>query len=184
MIPSFNRPGSLFPTGGFGMHVSLDMFFDRAGVQSAMDEKTNRCMSNAGAFGRTVMQRGMRKRKKISAPGEYPSAHSYPLLRDKVRFGYDRQKSTLVVGPALLDRTDREVAAAGFTVPELVNYGGVVTRKSIYNPIRKRIEALPAGLEPVQWIYQPRPFVELTKPLVEKKLMENYANFPLRKKAG
>lgn len=174
--------GSLFRTGGFGMHVSLDMFFDRAGTIAAMDEKSNRCMSSAGAFGKTVMQRGMRRRKAISDPGNYPSAHpGNPLLREKVRFGFDKDKKSLVVGPALLDSTDPEVAAAGFTVPELVNFGGTVERRSTYDPLANRIKRISNAENPVRWLYQPRPFVELTQPKVEKKLLDNLERFTFRK---
>lgn len=174
--------GSLFKTGGFGMHVSLDMFFDRAGVLNAMDDKSNRCMSSAGAFGRTVMQRGMRRRRSASSVGDYPSARpGNPLLRERVRFGYDKKNKSLVIGPALLDSTDREVAQAGYTVPELVNYGGTIKRQRTYDPVRDEIVRLGPSEPPEQWLYQPRPFVELTQPKAEQKLMDNLANFKLRK---
>lgn len=160
------------------MHVSLDMFFDLPAVQSRMDKKTERVFGSTGAYTRKVMQRGMRRRKGASQPGGYPSARpGNPLLREKIRFGYDSSSKSLVVGPALLDRTDREVAAAGMTVPELVNYGGTVMRRKAWNPRTKKITYLRRDQRPIPWHYRPRPFVELTQPIAEKKLMENMEKF-------
>ena len=170
--------GSLFKTGGYGMHVSLDMFFDLEAVQARMDRKTERVFGATGAYTRKAMQRGMRRRRGVSAPGEYPSARpGNPLLRDKIRFGYDSNKQALVIGPALLDRTDREVAAAGMTVPELINYGGTVMRRRRWDPQANRIRRMQRSERPIPWHYRPRPFVALTRPIAERALMENMERF-------
>ncbi len=172
---------SLFSNGGFGFHVSLDMFFDRAGIIAKMDEKTNKVLSNTGAFARTVMQRGMKYRKSPSPVGGYPSAHrGNPLLREKIRFGYDEATKSVVIGPALLDKTDKEVAAAGKTVPELINYGGVVMRRKVYDPKLKQIRHLHRTQKPIPWHYGARPFAELTLPIASKKLAENMEKFDLK----
>jgi hypothetical protein len=175
------QTGTLFKTGGHGIHVSLDMFFDRQGVITRMDAKTNKVLSSAGAFSRTVMQRGMRKRKKISSPGEYPSAHQNPLLREKVRFGFtgnfhDALKG-VVIGPALLDSPDKEVAASGKTVPELINEGGVVMRRMVYDRNKKELRRT---RQPIRWKYRARPFVDLTMPKAAAKLAENMEKFDFR----
>ncbi len=160
------------------MHVSLDMFFDLEAVQARMDKKTERVFGATGAYVRKAMQRRMRRRKSASAPGDYPSARpGNPLLREKIRFGYDNRNQSLVIGPALLDRTDREVAAAGLTVPELINYGGTVMRRKIWDPRAKKIRYLGRNQRPIPWHYRPRPFVALTENIARAKLLENMEKF-------
>lgn len=187
--------GSLFTSGGRGVHVSLDMFFDLPGIIAKMDKKTERVLSSTGAFAMSVMQRGMRYRKSASKPGDYPSArqgrvkkksdlkpgemNGNSLLRAKIRFGFESSTKSLIVGPALLDSTDSEVAAAGKTVPELINFGGTIQRRQIYDPKTKQIRYLRRGQKPVRWRYRPRPFVELTKPIAIRKLAENMEKFKL-----
>lgn len=158
-------------------HVSLDMFFDRAKVIDAMDRKTHRVLSSTGAFGRSVMQRGMRYRKKASTPGDYPSARrGNALLRDGIFFGYNASAREVVVGPRLLDRTDSDVAAMGKTVPQLINEGGVVSRRMVYDAKKKQMRRTN---RPLRWRYRPRPFVDLTLPKAAAKLAENMEKFDL-----
>jgi hypothetical protein len=171
----------LFGNGGFGIHVSLDMFLDRARILAVMDDKSNRACYETGLFGRKVMQRGMHKTKNaISSEGEYPRAHGNPLLRDKIRFGYDATIRELIIGPALLDKTDKDVAAAGMTVPELINSGGTVMRRKVYDAKRKQIRPLRASEQPRAWHYKKRPFVRLTLPLVAAKLKEKMQTLELK----
>jgi hypothetical protein len=145
-----------------------------------MDKKTEKVLSATGAFTRTAMQRGMRRRKSASKPGDYPSAHGNSLLRDRILFGFDVGTESLIVGPDKLDSTDREVAAAGKTVPELINFGGTVTRKAIYDPKTKQIRRIRHNQRPRQWVYRPRPFVALTLPIAAKKLADNMERFELQ----
>lgn len=157
------------------------MFFDRAGVQAAMDKKTTRVLSATGAFSRKAMQRGMRYRKSASQPGDYPSARrGNAMLRDRILFGFDVGTESLIVGPAKLDSQDKEVAAAGKTVPELINFGGTITRKAIYDPQKKQIRRIRANQRPRRWRYRPRPFVELTLPIAAAKLRDNMEKFDLK----
>lgn len=152
------------------IHVTTKMFFDRAKVVEAMDRKTNKVLSSTGAFSRKTMQRGMRRRKKISNPGEYPSAHGNALLREKIFFGFDEGSRSLIVGPAKLDRTDKEVLAAGKTVPQLLNEGGTILRKQTYDSKAKKFRPIKRAR---RHVYRPRPFVELTLPIAAKKLADN-----------
>lgn len=160
--------------------VVKSMFFDRVKVLDAMDKKMNRVGGATGAFGRKVMQRGMRYRKSASEPGDYPSARrGNSLLRDKILFGYDIRTKDLVIGPARLDTQDKEVSAAGKTVPELINFGGTVTRHAIYDPEKKQIRRIRKTQRPRRWRYRPRPFITLTLPIVVEKWKENVEKYDL-----
>lgn len=149
------------------INVTTQMFFDRDKVQRAMDRKGQRCLSSAGAFGRTVMKRGMRRRKSVSAVGAYPSAHA-GQLRDLIYFGYDAASKGVVIGPTLFSGTQD---GGSKTVPQLLNEGGTVTRvvRRTGQPSR-----------PVRQVYQPRPFVELTRKPAADKLLENIEKFEFR----
>lgn len=161
--------------------VVKDMFFDRVKVLEAMDKKVARVLSSTGAFSRTAMQRGMRYRKKASEPGVYPSARrGNSLLRDRILFGFDSGSKSLIVGPSKLDSQDKEVAAAGKTVPELINFGGTITRHAIYDPLKKEVRRIRKGQRPRRWVYRPRPFVTLTLPIAAKKLADNMEKFDLK----
>lgn len=156
------------------------MFFDRVRVLDAMDAKTNKVGGATGAFGRRVMQRGMRYRKSASNPGDYPSARrGNAMLRDRILFGYDIKTKDIVIGPAKLDSQDKEVAAAGKTVPELINFGGTITRHAIYDPTTKQIRRIRHNQRPRRWRYRPRPFTSLTLPIVVEKWKENMEKFNL-----
>lgn len=141
-------------------------FFDRAVVKNAVDAATRRNLSKLGVFIRTTSQRSMRKarQKKLSemTPEERrryrirqeigrrngfkaakPLAHSKPgepprwitkLLRRHIKFIFDLRTRSMVVGPELLSGKQTHP-----TVPELLEYGGTVTRKSG----RMRYEARP-----------------------------------------
>jgi len=165
------------------INVTTKMFFDRAGIIAAMTDKSRKCLSSALAFGRQVMKRGMRRRKGVSAVGDYPSAHKNSLLRDFIFFGLDVKTLSGVVGPTLLHRggsgMDREIVSGAKTVPELINEGGIVIRHRAMGRGRtfRRV-----GTAQKQ-IYKPRPFVALTLPKTAAKLADNMAKFPLRKGA-
>ena len=96
--------------------VSLDMFFDTDRVKRAADTATRKNLSKAGAFVRTTARNSIRKRKKISEPGQPPSSHR-GLLKRFIFFGYDTERKTVVVGPM---RLSQKVGAA----PEALEHGG------------------------------------------------------------
>jgi hypothetical protein len=147
------------------------MFFDRKKVTDAMDRKSKKCLSSAGAFGRTFMKRGMRKRKGVSAVGAFPSSHSGEL-RDLIYFVYDAASKGVVIGPKLFKK-GRDTTGSK-TIPQLVNEGGAVSRVAAVgrggNSKRKRVKQ----------VYKPRPFVALTQPVAAAKLVENMAKFDFK----
>lgn len=156
------------------INVTTKMFFDRVKVANAMERKENRCLSSAGAFGRTVMRRGMRRRKRISAPGEYPSAHA-GQLKELIYFGFEPSTKSVVIGPTFF-RKDREAIGATKTVPQLINEGGTVFRQRKVG--RGANRRLVGGV--VRQLYRPRPFVALTLPKTAAKLAQNMEKFDLQ----
>ena len=101
-----------------GMDVKT-VFFDRKAVRSAVDRTARRVLSRFGAFVRRAAKSAIRKRKRASAPGEPPSSHT-GLLRRFIFFGYDRQRRSVVIGPA---RLNQKVGDA----PHALEHGGMST---------------------------------------------------------
>ena len=77
-------------------------FFDSKAVTGAVDKATRRVLSRFGAFVRRGAKSSIRKRKRVSKPGEQPSSHT-GLLKKFIFFGYDRSRSSVVIGPARLN---------------------------------------------------------------------------------
>jgi len=83
--------------------VTKRMFFDRKAVTGAVGRATRKVFSRFGAFVRTAARSSIRRRKRVSAPGEPPSSHT-GLLKRLIFFGYDRQRRSVVIGPQRLSR--------------------------------------------------------------------------------
>jgi len=101
------------------------VFFDRKKVIDRTDRTTRRVLSRFGAFVRQTARRSIRKRKRISQPGKPPSSH-VGLLKRRIFFGFDRDKQSVVVGPAPINQRS---PYPGVTVPELLEEGGRVRRR-------------------------------------------------------
>jgi len=99
--------------------VTKQMFFDSKAVTGAVDRATRRVFSRFGAFVRRGARSSIRKRKRISAPGEPPSSHT-GLLRRFIFFGYDRQRRSVVIGP---QRLNQKIGDA----PQALEHGGTST---------------------------------------------------------
>jgi hypothetical protein len=146
--------------------VSSKVLFDKSAILARMDRKTARALLSTGAFTRTVMKRGMRKRKKISQPGEFPSAHD-GRLRNLIFFAHEPSSKSVVVGP-LIFQSKRQTPTGGKTGAQLLNEGGTAVRRRLGG--RRVAKRIVRG-------YRPRPFVALTRPTAAKKLMENMERF-------
>lgn len=99
--------------------VTKQMFFDRSKVRKRTDAETRRVLSRFGAYVRTTAKHSIRKRKRISDPGEPPSSHT-GLLRRFIFFGYDRDRRSVVIGPMRLNQKVGDAPAA-------LEYGGTST---------------------------------------------------------
>ena len=100
-----------------GMDIKK-MFFDRKAVTGAVDRATRRVLSRFGAFVRRGAKSSIRKRKRISAPGQPPSSHT-GMLKRMIYFGYEPGRQSVVIGPQRVNQK------AG-TAPEALEYGGHV----------------------------------------------------------
>lgn len=74
------------------------VFFDSEIVKRAMDSARRRALSKFGAYVRTRTKSSIRKRKRISYPGEPPSSHT-GRLKKSIFFNYDQKNESVVVGP-------------------------------------------------------------------------------------
>ncbi len=94
-------------------------FFDRQAVVSAVDRTKKRVLSRFGGYVRTTARQSIRKRKRVSRPGEPPSSRKGQLKRF-LFYGYEPGRDSVVIGPAKLSRSR-------FSIPEILEYGGVST---------------------------------------------------------
>ena len=103
--------------GNFGFEITK-LFFDKKAVTNRVDAGTRRVLSKFGAFVRRTAQSSIRKRKRISNPGEPPSSH-IGLLKKFIFFGYDPSARSVVIGPVWLSQKGRGEA------PALLEHGGL-----------------------------------------------------------
>ena len=95
------------------------LFFDVPRVRRAMDAATRRALGKAGAFIRRRAKTSIRKRKKVSQPGNPPHSHAGHLRR-LIFFAYDPAGQTVVIGPVPFRKGE---------APRLLEFGGVTTRR-------------------------------------------------------
>lgn len=144
------------------VNIDFEGFFDKKRVIDPKERAERRILSKAGAFVRRNGRSSLRKRKRSSAPGDPPSSHSGQLRR-LLLFAYDTISSSVVIGP-LLYRSARGSPTGTKTLPELMEFGGIV-------PGRRRTNSGRASdiTRPVN--YEARPFMG---PALEKET----PNFP------
>jgi len=104
--------------GGF-INIKSSQYFDAKVVRRAMARVTAAALRYAGAYIRKAAQHSIRRRKRISRPGEPPSSHT-GSLRGLILYGYDRAVPSVVIGPRKMGEGE---------APALLEFGGVVTRK-------------------------------------------------------
>lgn len=132
-------------------------FFNAAEVLAAADAGTVKALSKMGAFVRRKQKSLVRYRKKVSQPGEPPSAHrserftqtkvnrkgesktqSSSPFREMIFFGYDARTRSVVEGPAQFFKQQ----ATGKTVPETLEQGGEVV---LLEPVKKSADGKPTS---------------------------------------
>jgi len=89
-----------------------NFFFDRLAVENRLAAKERRAMSKIGAFIRTSARSSIKRRRRPSAPGSPPNAHSKDrvVTLKNILFGYDPSSHSVVAGPVLLNRSTRKKA--------------------------------------------------------------------------
>lgn len=107
-----------------------DFFFDRETVEKRLADGERRAMSKIGAFVRTSARTSIRKRKKVSLPGQPPNAHTSEkvVTLKNILFGYDPKAHSVVIGPVKLNSRASDWIDSGSTAtPGLIERGGVAT---------------------------------------------------------
>lgn len=117
---------------GFAVDLGLrDFFFDRAAVLDRLSEANHKALSKSGAFVRRRARTRLRRRKRVSGPGESPSVHTTDRTATlkNILFALDPSSDSVVIGPVRLNQVnnaqlpDGSFAIRG-TVPELLEFGG------------------------------------------------------------
>jgi stalled ribosome alternative rescue factor ArfA len=90
-------------------------FFDSTKVQRAVDAAERQTLRKFGSLVRLRARHSIRKRRKVSKPGNPPHSH-VGLLRNGILFAYDERRKTVVIGAVLLRPWSQ--------VPALLEYGG------------------------------------------------------------
>ena len=97
-------------------------------VQRATSRAERKQLYKAGAFVRRRAKSMIRKRKRISEPGEPPSSHTGHFRR-RILFAFDDNTRSVVIGPTLRD--------ANSDVPSLIERGGTVVRRTADGRVRR-----------------------------------------------
>ena len=144
-------------------------FFRPSAITDPMDRKRRQVLLKGGAFIRTRARSSIRRRKKSSAEGQAPSAHSKrsPNLRT-ILFSYDAAKDTVVVGPVLLNQVQLSAYDTGsMSVPQVLEGGGPVRVEQVSTNKGRNWRRRDLRRNRRQWemrrtitkVYKPRPFM-------------------------
>lgn len=168
----FNHPSSLCPHPlimSFGLEYKVKgQFFDRLTVRKMLVDHERKSLSKIGAHIRQAARSSIRRRKRVSQPGQPPSAHSTDQVATikNILFAYDAARKSVVIGPVLLHKRHEGVTNSG-TIPETLEAGGTVliTEKQ-FRPggawfATSRGKRLRPGqkVRKRRAVYQPRPFM-------------------------
>ena len=116
--------------GGKSFIQVKGMFFDRRGINTAMDRMKSRFLDRAGAYVMKVARRSIKSSDKPSQPGEPPHGHNDQQLGRNIYFGLDRTTQQCVIGPINL-RTKGARPVRG-TIPRTLERGGQIWVQEVY----------------------------------------------------
>lgn len=124
---------------GFKIEAVKKTFFDPRKILAAAEKARYRALSKQGAFVRRRFKGLIRNKKKSSAPGQPPSGHpakgqSEGMLEKFCFFGYDQNKKSMFVGPAILNGIgfDKDGRPTRGTVPQVLNEGGEISILEVF----------------------------------------------------
>ncbi len=109
-------------------------FFNTSKVLAATSKATRKVLSRFGAFVRQTAKRSMRQKRGESKPGQPPHSHE-KLIKRFMFFGFDFNKSAVVIGPALLKNADQQPRGL-----EALEHGGTISRVRGRKNKRKRVK--------------------------------------------
>lgn len=104
-----------------------ELFFDRPAVIAATNRAERQALSKIGAFVRRRARSKLRRRKRVSSPGESPSVHSTDKVASlkTILFAYQPSSRSVVIGPVGLNQTNNTPSGSQ-TVPQIMEFGGTV----------------------------------------------------------
>ena len=115
------------------------MFFDRQAVIDVVGRANAKNLSRAGSFIRRSARSSLRRRKRVSEPGQPPSVHTQDRVATlkNIWFVFERGRASVVVGPLLLNGSTLRGSNRS-TVPELHELGGSAVLESRKKKRRRR----------------------------------------------
>lgn len=150
-------------------------------MAKALSRKERTVLFRTGGYVRKVMRSRIRRRKKVSTAGQYPSAHVkgnsglkeiyFKVDRDGANIRKLAGDYSVAVGHLKYSRNKKAAVPIGKTVPQLINEGG-----RAYTPRRARRYRDTDGLKRTRRRvnkYRARPFRKLTMPDAIKNLRLN-----------
>jgi len=105
-------------------------FLDSPAVLARVEKNERRTLARSGGFIRTTARRSIRRRKRVSQPGEPPSAHAasgdFASLKT-IFFAFDFRTRSVVIGPVGLNiHHYYQGKLSKGTVPEVLEKGGTI----------------------------------------------------------
>ena len=115
------------------------MFFDRQAVIDVVGRANAKNLSRAGSFIRRSARSSLRRRKRVSEPGQPPSVHTQDRVATlkNIWFVFERRRTSVVVGPLRLNGSTVRGSNRS-TVPELHELGGTAVLESRKKKRRRR----------------------------------------------
>lgn len=117
----------------FGTRVT-QFWFDKEYVLRHVDQAKAKILSRFGYFVMRDARQSIRKRKRPAAPGQ-PPTNQTGLLKKFIYFSYERERRSVVIGPALLPSARQQPP-----IPQVLEEGGLA-RGVFRRPVR--IQARP-----------------------------------------
>ena len=127
------------------------LFIDRRKVVSEADRFWRRAAVRVGGYMRRAARSRVRRRKRVSKPGQGPTSWT-GLLKQNIFFAFDPRTRTVVAGPVKLNR--------GSNAPRLLEYGGRTTLEREVDGRKVTVSAY----------YRPRPYMRPAMEKTEEKL--------------
>lgn len=101
-------------------------FFSVDKIQNALDRKEAKALGKVGAYVRRRARSSLRRRKRVSRPGQTPSVHTSGFNSLKaIFFFHDKRRSSVTIGILKLNR-QRSLATSSQPLPNLMEFGGTM----------------------------------------------------------
>lgn len=87
------------------MKFDKRFFFDRKAVEDIVGKQAAKALGRAGAFVQRRARSSLRRRRKVSSPGQPPSVHSKDKVATlkNIQFQFSPKTMSVLVGPLLLN---------------------------------------------------------------------------------